>query len=159
MKHPTFLSIYLTVLLVPMSGCYSYISKQREVYIEPSSRRVILFNDTTNFILKETGIFNESLHPGGRAETNVDCLGRVEGLVDAYIIVGHDKGGNNILQWYGQRKYRLYVDAKNEVMRGVSLDDYQIFTDVSFYPGGKREYWGASINPCSGPGVIIEFGR
>lgn len=151
--------LWLVPLLLILSGCSSYLLKQQEVYVDPSFRRVALFNDTSNFILQETGVFNESIHPGDRLETNIGCFGRVEGLVDAYVIVGHDKDGSAILEWYGQRKYRLYLDAKNEIVRGMSVDAYQVFSDDSFYPNRKKEVWGASVNPCSGPGVIIKFGR
>lgn len=159
MRYMNHRLIWLTALVFILSGCSSYLLKQREMYVDPSFRRVALFNDTSNFVIQETGIFNESIHPGERVETNIECFGSVEGLVDAYVIVGHDKNGSAVLEWYGQRRYRLYVDAKNETIRGMSVDAYQVFTDNYFYPNRKKEVWGASINPCSGPGVIIKFGR
>lgn len=145
------------LVLVSLTGCAGYMVEHKKVYVDPSFRRIVIFNDTSNLILRDTGIFNESVYPGQRLEANVHCYDRFKGLIDAYRIIGRDEKGNVVLEWYGQRKYSMAVDGKNRSVRGISSDAYIVFSDRSFRPGKKREYWYGANKPCSiGPSMKIE---
>ena len=147
-------------LILLLASCSTMEFEEQVVYLDPALRRVVLFNDTKNFVIRETGAFNDIIEPGEHLMTNVDCYGRVTGLLDVYQVVGRDARGEEILRFYGQRKYSLYVDGKNTMFRGIDLDAYQVFSDSSFHPTGKKEQWIIPGEPCgAGPKMMIRYGR
>ena len=129
---------------ISIYGCTTYVHTD-DVYtempkpeIDPALRRVVLFNDTRYF-LRESGIFNSGVWPGGRLSVNVACYKRLEGIVDAYKIIGMDNTGKRILEWYGQRRYHMTTDGKNSVMRGLDVDDYIVLHEHDFSPGRRSK--------------------
>ena len=154
----------LGLLIAVMTSCSiadieQSLVEEEMIYLDPAVGRVVLFNDSKDFVIQETGVFNASVGPGERLETNVRCYGRVQGLLDIYRIIGKGVQGQNILSFYGQRKYSLHVDGKNIMFRGIELDAYQVFRDSSFYPTKKREQWIVPSDPCGmGPKMMIRYG-
>lgn len=134
--------------LMVMTGCATYVySVGEKTGMDPALRRVVLFNDS-GFYLQEEGIFNQGVWPGGRLSVNVACYKRLEGLVDAYKIIGRDEKGERTLEWYGQRRYQLTTDGKNSLVRGVDADAFIIFDEHDFYPGHRSELW-VKDDPCA----------
>ena len=119
-------SIFVGVFLF-LGGCTLY---DREVIkINPSYNKVVIFNNS-QYTLQEDGIFNRSIDPGETAQINIPCYGRFEGLLTAYRVVGTRKNGSKVLEYYGQRRYSVYVDGKNYVYSSnsnISVDYYREF--------------------------------
>ena len=133
---------------ISIYGCTTYVyTEMPKPEIDPALRRIVLFNDTRYF-LQESGIFNSSVRPGGRLSVNVSCYKRLEGIVDAYKIIGKNEHGEQILEWYGQHRYHVTTDGRNRVMRGLEVDDYVVIQENDFRPG-RRSKLLVSEDPCT----------
>lgn len=140
------LAVLLAVLF--LGGCASI----REVYyIDPSIRKVVLFNDSP-YLIEERGIFNGQVEPGGRLETNVSCYKTLKGLATAYKRVGKNKAGEKVYEIFGQKWYTVNIDGKNTIINGVDTDGYKKFSAGSFSPSQLkkgRAYYMPISSPCS----------
>lgn len=149
MKRMIFLCLGAVVFLNACAGIQIY---REEFYIDPSIRKVVLFNNSP-YILKESGIFNREIDPGERAETNIGCYKTVKGLVKAYKRVGKNRSGEKLYEIFGQRWYTIITDGRNVDIDGVDTDGYVKFWESSFSPSqlknGQAYYVPLTGDPCS----------
>jgi len=147
--------------VVLLGGCA--IGPMEPIKIDPSYNRVAVINDS-QYVINLEGVLNGSLRPGQTASTNVACYGRFYGIATAYRIKG-TRRENEVLEYYGQSKFYLYVDGRNTVYKGKSLDSFRRLTDGNFYYRRRgREYIVAPKVNCgfiSGSTISgsITFGR
>ena len=150
---------FILIALLASAGC----ATTEYVYnTPPELRKVVIFNDSTDMVLQETGVFNQSVQPGERLEVNVGCYGRFSGVVDAYKIEGVDAQGNKSIRYFGQREYRVTVDGHEYESRGVKADAFIAFRGSSFSPlRSGRKYHLMGENPCSilTPSVRVKIGK
>ena len=153
----TIIMVFIGVALLSLSGCATILEP---VKIDPAYNKAVVYNDSP-YIVQLDGVFEKRFRPGEVARVNLGCYGRFRVLATAYRIVG-TQGGNEVLEYYGQREFNIYIDGKNRIYRGESVDSYNVFRYNSFYPSSRgRKYYVRGSNPCSvlTPTVNIQFGR
>ncbi|MBI3671820.1 hypothetical protein HY249_03430 [Candidatus Azambacteria bacterium] len=136
-------AIFILLLLAlsgMISGCATMEdTRLKTLTIDPSFNGVLIENNS-QYLLQEKGLFNMTLEPGEQVRAVVypgpagaGCYGRYDGVMEAYRIVGR-ASGERVIQKYSEIEYSLYIDGKNVLYKGKSVDDYRVFADGYFYP-------------------------
>ncbi len=150
--------VFVVITLLSLNACAIFTLEP--VKIDPAYNKAVVYNDSP-YVIQLDGLFERRLRPGEVARTNLGCYGRFSVLATAYRIVG-TQGGNEVLEYYGQRELTVRIDGKNRIYREESADSYYVFRSNSFYPSSRaRKYYVRGTNPCSvlTPTVNIQFGR
>jgi len=124
--------IMLVVLLIATSACAVY-HQEGIILTDPSWLRVAIYNNSP-YTIKLEGVVEGTMPPYTAIRTNLGCRGTFWGIAHAYKEVGRNASGTvHEMAYMGEQRFTLYMDGRNFVYNGESLDAYATLNEGSFY--------------------------